>query len=215
MNDTVPNGAIPNGESSPSKTQTQYPLPVNYHVSATLPLADHPIENFRPLRVIVIGAGYSGIYMGIRIPELLRNVSLTIYEKNAGLGGTWWENRYPGCACDIPAHSYVYTFEPNRNWREFYAGSEEIQGYLEGVAKKYSVERFVKLSHKVIKCEWDHGKGVWKVDVENTDSGEVIHDEAEFVVAARGGLNDYVWPEIPGLWDFEGKLLHSANWDTR
>lgn len=60
------------------------------------------IENFRPMRVIVIGAGFSGIYCGVRIPERLRNVELTIYEKNAGVGGTWYENRYPGCACDIP-----------------------------------------------------------------------------------------------------------------
>jgi hypothetical protein len=60
------------------------------------------IENFRPMSVIVIGAGFSGIYCGVRIPERLRNVKLTIYEKNAGVGGTWYENRYPGCACDIP-----------------------------------------------------------------------------------------------------------------
>jgi hypothetical protein len=60
------------------------------------------IENFRPMRVIVIGAGFSGIYLGVRIPERLRNVELAIYDKNAGIGGTWFENRYPGCACDIP-----------------------------------------------------------------------------------------------------------------
>lgn len=60
------------------------------------------VENFRPMSVIIIGAGFSGIYCGIRIPERLRNVKLTIYEKNAGVGGTWFENRYPGCACDIP-----------------------------------------------------------------------------------------------------------------
>lgn len=60
------------------------------------------VENFRPMRVIIIGAGFSGIYCGVRIPERLRNVELAIYEKNAGVGGTWYENRYPGCACDIP-----------------------------------------------------------------------------------------------------------------
>jgi hypothetical protein len=65
-------------------------------------IKDVVIENFRPMSVIVIGAGFSGIYLGIRIPERLRNVKLTIYEKNAGPGGTWYENRYPGCACDIP-----------------------------------------------------------------------------------------------------------------
>jgi len=66
------------------------------------------VENFRPMRVIVIGAGFSGIYCGVRIPERLRNVSLTIYEKNSGVGGTWYENRYPGCACDIPGKYFVF-----------------------------------------------------------------------------------------------------------
>ena len=65
-------------------------------------IMDTAIENFRQMSVIVIGAGFSGIYCGVRIPERLRNVKLTIYEKNAGVGGTWYENRYPGCACDIP-----------------------------------------------------------------------------------------------------------------
>lgn len=73
--------------------------------SAGFNLHDTPIENQRPLKVIVVGAGYSGIYHGIRIPERLRNVDLTIYDKNAGVGGTWFENRYPGCACDIPCKS--------------------------------------------------------------------------------------------------------------
>lgn len=63
---------------------------------------DEPVENQRALKVRVIGAGLSGVYLGIRIPQRLRNVDLKIYEKNAGVGGTWWENRYPGCACDIP-----------------------------------------------------------------------------------------------------------------
>lgn len=82
------------------------------NTTSSFTLHDTPIENQRPLKVIVVGAGYSGIYHGIRIPERLRNVDLTIYDKNAGVGGTWFENRYPGCACDIPCkflslyHSY-------------------------------------------------------------------------------------------------------------
>lgn len=71
-------------------------------VYSTFTCKDAPVENQRPLKVRVIGAGYSGVYLGIRIPQRLRNVDLKIYEKNAGVGGTWWENRYPGCACDIP-----------------------------------------------------------------------------------------------------------------
>lgn len=66
------------------------------------PTKELPVENFRRLKVVVIGAGFSGIYLNIRIPELLRNVDLVTYEKDAGVGGTWWTNRYPGCGCDIP-----------------------------------------------------------------------------------------------------------------
>lgn len=71
-------------------------------IHETLTCKDVPVENQRPFKVRVIGAGYSGVYLGIRIPQLLRNIDLKIYEKNEGVGGTWWENRYPGCACDIP-----------------------------------------------------------------------------------------------------------------
>jgi cation diffusion facilitator CzcD-associated flavoprotein CzcO len=77
-----------------------------------LNIKDQVIENFRPMSVIIIGAGFSGIYLGVRIPELLRNVKLTIYEKNAGVGGTWYENRYPGCACDIPGTCIVANCYP-------------------------------------------------------------------------------------------------------
>lgn len=124
---------------------------------------DAPIENHRRVKVTVIGAGYSGIYMGVRIPQRIRNVDLTIYEKNEGVGGTWWENRYPGCACDVPAHSYQYTFEPNRAWSEFYASAPEIREYLEFVARKYGIMRFVKTCHKVIGCNWHEGKRKWYV----------------------------------------------------
>lgn len=72
-------------------------------------LKDEPIENQRTLKIRVIGAGLSGVYLGIRIPQRLRNVDLKIYEKNAGVGGTWWENRYPGCACDIPGENGIIT----------------------------------------------------------------------------------------------------------
>jgi hypothetical protein len=101
--DTVLDNALNN----PATKRVDSPTNVSSTTSANstsngYTLHNTPIENHRPLKVIVIGAGYSGIYHGIRIPERLRNVELTIYDKNAGVGGTWFENRYPGCACDIP-----------------------------------------------------------------------------------------------------------------
>jgi len=81
----------PNGTSGASK-----------HDAADFTLQDTEVENFRPIKVIVVGAGYSGIYHAIRIPERIKNCELVVYDKNAGVGGTWYENRYPGCACDVP-----------------------------------------------------------------------------------------------------------------
>ncbi|KAF1851910.1 FAD/NAD(P)-binding domain-containing protein [Cucurbitaria berberidis CBS 394.84] len=174
---------------------------------------DAPVENLRPLKVIVIGAGYSGIYCGIRIPEKLRNVDLVIYEKNAGLGGTWWENRYLGCACDVPSHSYQYTFEPNYSWSSLYAPATEIQAYLERVAKKYSADRFVKLRHEIKECRWDDRTAKWNITIKNLATGETIQDQSDVLISARGNLNNPSWPEIDGLDTFKGEVMHSATWN--
>ncbi|KAG9237258.1 flavin-binding monooxygenase [Amylocarpus encephaloides] len=178
-------------------------------------LKAEPVENLRPLKVRVIGAGYSGIYLGIRIPQRLRNIDLQIYEKNSGIGGTWWENRYPGCACDIPAHSYQYSFAGNPNWSAFYAPAEEICAYLQSVAEKYGVARYVKLSRKVTSCRWNDGAKKWEITVEDTTTGQVVKDDADVLISARGNLNDISWPNIHGLDSFKGELMHSAAWNQR
>ncbi|KAK5175696.1 uncharacterized protein LTR77_000835 [Saxophila tyrrhenica] len=176
-------------------------------------LHDTPVENQRPLKVIVIGAGYSGIYLGIRIPERLRNVDLVIYEKNAGVGGTWYENQYPGAACDIPSHSYQFSFNPKHDWSALYAPSWEIRDYLTTTAKKYGANRFIKLEHKVAGATWHQDEGKWHVRVEQPD-GSMMEDTADVVISARGNLNNKMWPDIPGLWDkFKGEVMHSAAWN--
>ncbi|KAL3418654.1 steroid monooxygenase [Phlyctema vagabunda] len=182
-------------------------------ISPPFAIRDRPIENLRPLKVRVIGAGYSGIYLGIRIPQRLRNIDLQIYEKNEGVGGTWWENRYPGCACDIPSHSYQYSFDPNPNWSSFYAPASEICAYLQRIAEKYGVLKYVKTAHKIIDCEWDSGAKKWKIQVENLKTGELIQDDADVLISARGGLNEISWPSIPGLDTFQGEIMHSAAWN--
>ncbi|KAF2447123.1 hypothetical protein P171DRAFT_462358 [Karstenula rhodostoma CBS 690.94] len=176
-------------------------------------LHDGPVENFRPIKVIVIGAGYSGIYHSIRIPERLRSVELVVYEKNAGVGGTWYENRYLGCACDIPSHSYQYTFEPNHDWSSLYAPAHEIQAYLERTAKKYSADRFIKLSHEVVECRWNDAIAKWNVTVKNLTTGETIRDQSDVLISARGNLNTPAWPSIDGFDTFKGEVMHSARWN--
>ncbi|KXL44482.1 MAG: hypothetical protein FE78DRAFT_150169 [Acidomyces sp. 'richmondensis'] len=175
-------------------------------------LHDVPVDHQRPIRVIVIGAGYSGVYCGIRIPERLRNCELVIYEKNAGIGGTWYENHYPGAACDVPAHSYQFSFNPKHDWSAFYAPSWEIRDYIEGTAKKYGADRFIKLEHEVKDCEWRQDEGKWHVKIRGPD-GQVFEDTADVIVSARGNLNNKQWPDIDGLRSFEGEIMHSSAWN--
>ncbi|KAF1997751.1 FAD/NAD(P)-binding domain-containing protein [Amniculicola lignicola CBS 123094] len=202
----IANGALPLPPPPPSSS---------WEIPRSFSLLDRPADYARKLRVIVVGAGYSGIYCGIRIPERLRNVELVIYEKNKGVGGAWWENRYLGCACDVPSHSYQFSFEPNTHWSSLYAPAKEIQGYLEGVMKKYSVDRFVRLDHQVTKCRWDEKMGKWCVSVKNLQTGEMAEDTADVVISARGNLNTPKWPDIEGLESFGGEKMHSATWNER
>ena len=176
-----------------------------------------PIDNGRPVRVIIIGAGLSGIALYIRLLQYVPNATITIFEKNAELGGTWFENRYPGVACDIPSHVYQYSFEPNTQWSQLFASGAEILEYVNGVASKYRVAEKIKYNTKVVGATWNDNKGLWLVrTIQDKSSGEseVRETEAEIVISAVGILNNWKWPEIEGLDLFEGKLLHSANWDT-
>lgn len=175
-------------------------------------LHETPIENQRPIKVIVVGAGYSGIYAGIRIPERLRNCELVIYEKNAGVGGTWWENQYPGAACDVPSHSYQFSFDPKPDWSSLYAPSWEIRDYLQSISKKYGADRCIKLEHRVVEANWNQEEGKWHVKVEKPD-GSILNDTSDVMITARGNLNTKQWPDVPGLSDFQGEIMHSAAWN--
>ncbi|EXJ79459.1 hypothetical protein A1O3_08961 [Capronia epimyces CBS 606.96] len=176
-------------------------------------LEDRCVDERRPLRVVVVGAGISGILASIRLPQRIPNLSLQIYEKNSDVGGTWVENRYPGCACDIPAHTYQATFEPNHEWTQFYATSQEIHRYWKKVVAKYHCMRHIKLNHKIVAARWNGQRGKWEVQVENLESGDSFEDVCDVLVSATGALNDWKWPDLPGLHDFKGPLLHSASWD--
>ncbi|KKA24407.1 Cyclohexanone monooxygenase [Rasamsonia emersonii CBS 393.64] len=173
-------------------------------------LSTRPINEPRPIKVIVFGAGMSGILAGILFPRSIRNLELVIYEKNADLGGTWFENIYPGIACDIPSHTYQFSFENNTQWSSYYASGAEIQAYLKQVAAKYDAYRCMKFRHRVLKAEWQDDEGKWCVDVLNEDTGGQFIDTADIVCSATGILNHWRWPNIPNLHSFQGKLVHSA-----
>ncbi|OAP58400.1 hypothetical protein AYL99_07490 [Fonsecaea erecta] len=169
----------------------------------------------RPIRIIVVGAGLSGIAAVKIFKETFINapVELVIYEKNHDVTGTWLENRYPGCACDVPAHAYTFSWEGNPRWSRAYVGSSELYEYYKGRAVAYGVNKFVKLNSRVKEAVWNESTGKWKVQIEDLTSGSTFSDEAEVLINAAGFLNKWKMPDIPGLGEFKGKLIHSAQWD--
>ncbi|GAA5971502.1 hypothetical protein JCM21900_001678 [Sporobolomyces salmonicolor] len=178
-------------------------------------LEDYPIDNaHRKLKIAMIGAGFAGITAGIRVDQRLRNVDLAIYEKNKSVGGTWFENSYPGLCCDIPAHCYSLTFEPNHHWSKFYAPGPEILKYLQGVAAKYKLDRFIRYRHKLTRAEWNEENAQWSLSFDilgekDEKIGEKV-ETADIVIQGMGGLARWDWPDIKGIHDFKGTKLHSA-----
>ncbi|KAI1379370.1 monooxygenase [Hypoxylon crocopeplum] len=177
------------------------------------PLRENAIHPERFVKVICVGAGASGILLAYKLNRSFSNYSLTIYDKNPEVSGTWFENRYPGCACDVPSHNYTYSFEPKSDFSSVYAGSKEIKGYFQGVVAKYGLQKFIKTSHRVMGTRWDENMGEWRVEVKNLLTGNIVRDWCHILVHATGYLNKPVWPEIPGIENYKGVKLHSADYD--
>ncbi|KAK7957697.1 FAD-binding monooxygenase moxY [Apiospora saccharicola] len=178
-----------------------------------LELEQRYIDEPRKLRVVVIGAGLAGVIAGTLLPAKVPNIELTIFEKNADVGGTWFENKYPGVRCDIPAHVYQTSFEPNTQWLEEFAQGAEIREYWQKLAQKYGVYDRLKLSHNVTGLDWDAEDSVWKIDVVDLQTGRQFTQTADFVLTAVGRFNAWKLPDYPGLDEFEGLLRHTSNWD--
>lgn len=155
--------------------------------------------------VIIIGAGMSGVLMTIKLREA-GITDITIIEKKSNIGGTWRENRYPGVACDVPAHMYTYSFEPNAEWSHRFAHGAEIQEYFERVGRKYGVTEKVRFDEAVVSSQYDDGK--WTIV---TSKNETF--VADFVVGATGILHHPSFPDIKGLDSFNGEVFHTCQWD--
>jgi cation diffusion facilitator CzcD-associated flavoprotein CzcO len=178
------------------------------------PFHNRPIDSPRPLKIGIIGAGISGIGLCIRLRQYIPSAEIIIWEKNPDVGGTWFENRYPGVKCDIPSHVYQYTFEPNSQWSQFFSGGEEIEEYVRGVSRKYKVREKVRFERRVVAAKWKGEAGKWEVDVEGVGQEEEREKvDVDVLVNATGCLNNWKLPEIEGLGDFEGEIMHSACWD--
>ncbi|KAK4941427.1 hypothetical protein LTR10_018696 [Elasticomyces elasticus] len=176
--------------------------------------ANGPIHSERKVKIICIGAGASGLLFAYKLQRNFRNYELTIYEKNEEVAGTWWENKYPGCACDVPSHNYTWSFEPKLDWSAVYAGSGEIFNYFDTFSRKHGLRRYCKTRQQVVKATWDSARGGYHVGVHDLANNTHHEDYCDILINAGGILNAWRWPAIPGLDKYKGTLLHTANYDT-
>jgi cation diffusion facilitator CzcD-associated flavoprotein CzcO len=160
-----------------------------------------------PLGVVIIGAGFGGIGMAIRLRQAGID-DFTILEKATDLGGTWRDNTYPGAACDIPSHLYSFSWAPKFDWTRKYPPQEEILDYLRNCAKDYGVLRSIQFGVGVVKAVFDEGNAVWHL---RTDRGDEL--TCRVLISSCGQLNRPAYPDIPGKSEFAGTTFHSARWD--
>lgn len=160
---------------------------------------------------LIIGSGFSGIGMAIRLRELgVRK--FVIIERHHQLGGTWYANKYPGCACDVPSNLYSFSFEPNPNWSYYFGRQQEIGQYLEHCADKYGIREYIHFNRNVTRLDWVDDRQIWRIQTES--NGVDKSYEAKFVVAGYGPLSNASFPtDIPGIDQFKGEMCHTAEWN--
>lgn len=160
-----------------------------------------------PRRIAIIGAGFSGLCLGMQLKRSGID-SFTIFEKSAGLGGTWRDNHYPGAACDVPSFAYCFSFEQKTDWSRKWAPQSEILRYMEACAEKYGLASNIRFGTEIAGARFDAGAGVWRL---RTADGE--EHVADVLVSGVGQLNRPFVPDLPGLDRFQGERFHSARWN--
>jgi cation diffusion facilitator CzcD-associated flavoprotein CzcO len=185
--------------------------------------------------IAIIGTGFAGLGMAIRLRQEGRE-DFVLLEKNTDVGGTWWENHYPGCACDIESHLYSFSFAPNPGWSRMFSPQPEIQRYLRGCAERHDLLPRIRFNTMVVGARYDEAAGLWLLRTADATAmrayleqhglhpGDAIdwNDpalppvgslKAQVVISGMGGLSTPAYPQLPGLETFRGKAFHSQNWD--
>jgi cation diffusion facilitator CzcD-associated flavoprotein CzcO len=158
------------------------------------------------VRTAVVGSGFAGL--GTAIGLLQRGqTDFVVLERGHDVGGTWRDNSYPGCACDVPSHLYSFSFAPNPDWTRAFSPQPEIQAYLQRTAREHGVLPYVRFGTELRNATWDDDAQNWRL---TTNRGEL---EADVLVLGTGGLSEPSVPDVPGLQTFEGTTFHSAAWD--
>jgi cation diffusion facilitator CzcD-associated flavoprotein CzcO len=161
----------------------------------------------RAPRIAILGTGISGLCMAARLAQAGIS-SFTLFEKGQGVGGTWRDNGYPGCACDVPSHLYSFSFLPRPEWSRHYAEQSEILAYLERCADTFGIRDRIVYGCEIVSALFDDDALVWRLEARD---GRVF--SADVVVTGLGQLNRPAIPRLEGLASFAGRSFHSARWD--
>ena len=164
-----------------------------------MPRPDH-------VRIAIVGTGFGGLGAAVRLLQEGHR-DLVLFERAETVGGVWRDNVYPGAACDVRSHLYAFSFAPNPDWSRQFSRQPEIQAYLQDVAERFGVLPHVRFGHEVTEAAWDDDAARWRI----ATTGGVT--TADVLIAAPGALAEPRVPDIPGLGDFEGAVMHTARWD--
>ena len=160
-------------------------------------------------RVVIIGAGMSGILAAIRLEEA--GIPYTVIEKNDAVGGTWFENRYPGCRVDVASQFYSYSFAMRPDWSEYFPRREEIHDYFESCVDRFGVRPHIRFRTEVTRAAWDEVASNWVLTLRDAE-GRTSTMRADALISAVGQLNRPRHPDIPGLDRFRGTVAHTGAW---
>jgi len=177
-------------------------------------IRDRSINNIKKHKskpnVVIIGSGLCGILAGIKLSKA--GIPFIIIEKNDSIGGTWYENTYPGCGVDTPNHVYAYSFEPSFHWEEFYSKRDAILEYLKKCVNKYNLSDHIKLNTTVESTIFDEDTKSWNTSVICNNNKSILN--SNIVISAVGQLNKPSVPDINGIDEFNGPIIHTGAWDS-
>ena len=174
--------------------------------------ADFPYESFdgeahvHNVHVAILGAGFSGLGMAIRLKQHDQH-DFVVIEKATDIGGTWRDNTYPGCACDVPSHLYSFSFALNPRWSRSYSSQREIWDYLRRCARRFGILSHIRWNSELLDASWNEDEQCWHI---TTTRGQFT---ANFLILGNGPLSEPALPPIAGIERFEGVLFHSARWN--
>jgi cation diffusion facilitator CzcD-associated flavoprotein CzcO len=187
--------------TNPASVRRPDPMRPDQKQPDLLPLPSH-------VRIAVVGAGFSGLGTAIALADEGYDPSdLLILERRSGVGGTWHDNSYPGCRCDVPSNLYSFSFAPNPNWTETFSAQPEIERYLQHTANRYGVVDRIAFEAALESARWDADRSVWSIE---TSRGTLT---ADILISGGGGLSEPSLPDLTGLDTFTGTTFHSAQWD--